>query len=183
MPLYFIALIPPAPLSEEITGLKQEFKSKYAAKHALKLPAHLTLQIPFKLDKEREPELKDLLQSIAHEQKTFEVKLSGFGAFPPRVIFIKVTNPNPVVDLHEKIQGALDELFSLQDGEKTRELHPHFTIATRDLKRKIFPSAWEEFSKRNFDAAFVARQFSLFRHNGKTWDRVAEFSFVPNIEP
>ena len=35
MPLYFIALIPPAPLSEEITGLKQEFKSKYAAKRII----------------------------------------------------------------------------------------------------------------------------------------------------
>ena len=46
--LYFIALIPHTGLREEIREIKERMRDEYGAGHALKSPAHITLQMPFK---------------------------------------------------------------------------------------------------------------------------------------
>ena len=88
-PLYFIALIAPAGIRKEIENFKKEIKLKYGAKHALKLPAHLTLQIPFRMEEKKERLLLKELQKFAASQKVFEVKLNGFGKFSRNVDFRK----------------------------------------------------------------------------------------------
>ena len=46
--LYFIALIPGKELKEKVRAVKERMKADYNAGHALKSPAHITLQMPFK---------------------------------------------------------------------------------------------------------------------------------------
>lgn len=177
MSLYFIALIPDAPLREKIRSIKESIKEKYKAKHALKLPAHITIQIPFKLASEEEEKLIKILENFAEMQERFKVELSGFGAFPPRVLFIKIKEHRPIKNLHHTLQELLSKNFYLQEREKTKEIYPHITLATRDLSKENFSIAWAAVKEKEFNETFLAKSLSLLKHNGKTWDILEEFSF------
>lgn len=88
--LYLIALLPPKEILNEIRLLKEEIKAGFAVSHALKLPAHITLQRPFRVYEEKEKELVGNLSGFSGNHEAFLVELQGFGTFPPRVIFVKM---------------------------------------------------------------------------------------------
>ena len=178
MSLYFIALIPPEGLSAKIRALKLEIAEKYGVKHALKLPAHITLQIPFRIPDENESGLLELLHDFAAKQHRFSIKISGFGKFSRRVIFVDVDTKQPVIELWERLQKLLSTNLDLKDHEKTSTIHPHFTLASRDLDYRVFPIAWADFKDREFKDSFQAKSISLLKHNGKSWDIFKEFEFA-----
>ncbi|WP_029036880.1 2'-5' RNA ligase family protein [Salinimicrobium xinjiangense] len=172
--LYFLALVPPNEVKEEIRQIKLEIKEKYDASHALKLPAHITIIPPFRLEKQQEGDIFKKLKLISSFQAGFTVKLKNFGHFGQRVIFIEVENPQPVMDIYTKAKTYLPSCFS---NPEDSSLHPHITLATRDLKKDKFKEAWQEFKTRTYSGSFEAISLLLFKHNGKSWDIYKEFSF------
>lgn len=176
MSLYFIALVPDEDLKEKVKVLKEEMAEKFNAYHALKLPAHITLQPPFKLNKKEEDLLLKELNRLSCKFSPFEVYLSGFGSFPPRVIFINIKNPQPVQYIYYKLQKDL-KIIIPEEYHETREFHPHITIATKDLEKPDYKNAWKDLKHREFSATFTASKISLFRHNGKSWEIKKEFNF------
>ena len=176
MALYFIAILPPGPLRDEVRVLKEEIEKKYNSRRALRLPAHITLHPPFKMDIRLLPRLLEDLTKFANAQSSFEICLSGFGAFPPKVIYIKVANPGAVEKLHTKLCKILQKNI-LPNEESLRSFRPHITLATRDLSRSTFPEAWKDFQNRSFSAFFEANAIVLFQHNGKNWNILNEFNF------
>lgn len=177
MPLYFLAIIPSEEISKRIKSLKLEIAEKYEAKHALKLPAHITLQIPFKIPETKEGKLIDILESFAKNQKSFPVNLKDFGRFGQKVIFINIEEHKEIISLHADLQGILHKNFSLKKNETFSKIHPHITLATRDLHHKQFPKAWADFKKRDFIDSFKVKSFSLLKHDGKAWHRHRDFTF------
>ena len=175
--LYLIALVPHEELREQVKELKLEMKERYHASHALKAPAHITLQMPFRRDEEFEETLTRELDLFAAGQKSFKIEINGFDAFPPRVLFLKIDNHSAVIDLHSDLQPVLRENLGLSDKEIMDRFHPHLTIATRDLSKKMFHKAWPEFKERKFRATFTADRLHLLKHNGKNWDFYQEFGF------
>lgn len=178
MSMYFIALIPPEEFCERIRLLKLEIAVKYGAKHALKLPAHITLQIPFRIPDKDEFRLVELLKDFASKQQRFKIKVSGFRKFSRRVIFADVETKQPVIELHERLQKLLAPHLGLKYQEKTNKIHPHFTLASRDLDHRIFHLAWADFKDREFQGSFQATSIFLLKHNGKSWDTFKEFKFL-----
>lgn len=178
MQLYFIALIPDTRLKEKIYSIKERINKKYKASHALKLPAHITLQIPFKIDSGEEERLIKILANFTEMQERFTVELSGFGAFPPRVLFIKIKNHQPIKIVHKNLQELLEENFNLRKNEKTNEIHPHITVVTRDLSRENFQMAWAALKEKEFRESFLAQSLFLLKHNRKNWDILEEFHFM-----
>jgi 2'-5' RNA ligase len=177
MPLCFLALIPPKPIKEEIRSLKEEIYQKYGAKRALRLPAHITLQPPFKIETSQLPVLHNTIREFARTHHPILIDIEGFGAFPPRVIFIEVVNPGEIKKLQKQLKEILQKDLLAREDEM-REFRPHITLATRDLPRNKFRSAWEEFRNRKFEKTFKAEGIFLFEHNGKTWDLSTEFRFL-----
>lgn len=177
MDQYFIALLPPEAMREQVKKLKEEIKDKYQSKKALRLPAHITLQPPFKMEEEQLPHVIKVLEEFAGTQQDFKVELSGFGAFPPRVLFIEVANPDPVAHVYQALHEVMLQILPVEDKNKNRKFHPHITVATRDLHQRQFRPAWEEFRERDFSASFTADSLTIFRHNGKTWSILREFPF------
>ncbi len=175
--LYFIALVPGEPLRSQVRSLKQEMALRFGASHALKSPAHITLKMPFRRAEAAEEALTGALQQFASAQEALTIHLSGFNAFPPRVIFLKVVDHDPLVHLHAKLQEHLQKSLGYPVPAKALPFHPHMTIATRDLGEASFHRAWPEYSDRPFEAAFRAESLFLLRHNGKTWDLYREFAF------
>lgn len=176
MPLCFIAVVPPEPLRKRIRVLKEEFRDKYSSKRALRLPAHITLKAPFKIDDLLLPALLDNLKEFSDVQSPFQIHLSQFGAFPPKVIFIEVANPDPVKKLQRQLSKTLQKDL-LPKEENPRRFRPHITLATRDLSRSSFDLAWKDLQKKDFSASFEADSVVLFQHNGKIWDTQKEFKF------
>jgi 2'-5' RNA ligase len=68
------------------------------------------------------------------------------------------------------------ELNLYNSNYKDQPFHPHLTLAFRDLKKNIYPEAWEEFSQKTFTADFVVEKFMLLKHNGRVWLPYKEIS-------
>lgn len=176
MDLYFIAILPPEDIRQQIKGFKLEMAEKYGARHALKLPAHITLQSPFKLPEAQEEYLDNSLKNFAEGESAFDLWLNNFGRFPPRVLFVDVENKEPVIELQERLRQHLAKDFQMTDQDNS--FHPHLTIATRDLQQKLFSAAWEEVKNRKYRAAFKVNHLTLMKHNGKEWEINSSFQLL-----
>lgn len=175
--LYFIAIVPHGSLCDEIRVVKERMRDQYGASHALKAPAHITLQMPFKKIPSEERRLCDALAGFALKEKSFTVELNGYGAFVPRVIFIKIVEPGPVKSLHRRLRDVLLTELGFGPDEILNDLQPHITVATRDLARDAFSDAWQEMKDEEFVSSFEVRSIFLLRHNGRSWDLIEEFPF------
>ncbi len=178
--LYFIALIPGLELRDEISVMKEEMKRDFNSSHALKSPAHITLQMPFKANSQDELQLVKTLSLLAAGEKPFRVDLNGFGAFAPRVLFIRVSDHKQIEDLHLRLSQMLRGLQWFPQDEIMSDVHPHITIATRDLSKEMFKLAWPQFENREFDGTFETKSIFLLKHNGRNWDIFMEFTFGGN---
>ena len=175
--LYLIALVPDLALRERIRLLKEEMKQRFGSSHALKSPAHITLQMPFRREESLEPALVQALNALACQQRVFQVPLLGFDCFPPRVLFVRVGNWEAITKLHNRLQKVLEEDLGFSRQDNGFRFHPHMTIATRDLSEESFLRAWPEYAKRPFDAVFAVNSLFLLKHNGKNWQLFLEFPF------
>lgn len=175
--LYLIALLPPPDIQEEVQRIKEDFRDRFGAAHALKLPGHITLHRPFWAEHSKELQLKSFLETFAKEQDSFEVNLEGFDSFPPRVIFIKILNHEPFFRLFGSFRKSFPEKIYMDKSQKQTGIHPHMTIATRDLKAEIFPEALKFYQSKPYSSSFQAKGLSLFKHDGKRWGNPEFFKF------
>ncbi len=175
--LYLIALVPTREIRGEVKQLKLELKKDYNASHALKIPAHITLQMPFTRKASEEEHIIETLQRFAGEQTPFKINLDGFNSFPPRVLFINIVNHQPIRELSQKLNSTLIDSKLVSENRVNNDLHPHMTIATRDLEEQDYHKAWDEFQDREYKNSFTAKSLFLLKHNGKNWDIFREFEF------
>lgn len=178
--LYFIALIPHSELRDEIRAVKERLSDRYGAGHALKSPAHITLQKPFKRSPSGEKDIFFALKEFSSRERPFTVKLNGYGAFVPRVIFIKIVEPGPVKSLHSRLRDLLLTEMGFGPDEILNDVQPHITVATRDLTREAFAESWPELHEEEFNGSFSVNSLFLLRHNGRKWDILEEFPFRSN---
>jgi 2'-5' RNA ligase len=168
----------PEEIQSEITQIKQYFSKKYDSRHALKSPPHITLQAPFKWSISELNSLEKCLTSLTQQQASFSVTLSGFNAFPPRVIYVDVVKTVALMNLQINLATDLENTLNLPNSNpKSRPFAPHMTVAFRDLTRKNFRAAWTEFRAKPIQFEFIARQLTLLIHTGKYWHIQQEFVF------
>lgn len=177
--LYFIALLPPWELQQEVTQIKQHFAENYGSCAALKSPPHVTLQPPFSRSPEDVSRLKACLSEFALGHPPVAMSLSGFAAFPPRVIYVNVVKTPELMAVQAKLAADLEAKLGLVDDRHAgRPFSPHMTVAFRDLKREAFKRAWQQFRDRAFDAQFTVNYLTLLQHNGRQWEIDTEFPFI-----
>ncbi len=177
--LYFLALIPPQALRTRVKRLKEDIRDRFGAKHALKSPAHITLQMPFWWDEREEPRLLSTLGAAAAKEHAFHIELDGFDSFAPRVIFVRIANPNSIITLHQRLLPTLRSTLDIPPPYRGDGLHPHMTIATRDLRKAAFHEARAHYRTAPFEASFSTSAIWLLKHSGKHWDMHQALSFAP----
>ena len=176
--LFFIALLPPEEIQQDITKIQQHFAQVYNSRAALKSPPHITLQPPFEWQLEELPVLEEKLEQFVQIREPFPVNLSGFGAFKPRVIYINVLKTPQLLAVHKDLMSYLEESLNIVDRVgKTRPFAPHLTVAFRDLTRQNFRMAWPEFEQQSLHFEFIVSRLTLLIHNGKRWQVGKEFAF------
>jgi 2'-5' RNA ligase len=175
---YFIASVLPPPLYEGAMQLKRYFADHYHSKAALNSPPHITLHMPFQWRAEKEMGLMDGMKFLASQLVPVKVELDGFGCFAPRVVFIQVISSESLTLMQLQIRQFCKKNLGLFNADyQDLPFHPHVTVAFRDLKKSLFPRAWEEFKSKAFTGEFLADRISLLKHDGKKWIVLQEFIF------
>jgi len=175
---YFLAIVIPDPVFNEVENLKQEFFEKYGLKGGLRSPAHITLHRPFEWKEEKENILTEKLGDFRFE-KSFDIELRDFAFFSPRVIYVNVIQNEILLRLYNELKRfAQTELKLLNEVNDLRGFHPHVTIANRDLKPALFHELQKEFAVRKFHAQFKGEDFVLLKLE-KTWQELKRFRFRP----
>jgi 2'-5' RNA ligase len=173
---YFIALVPPSPVFEQAWQWKEYFNIEFNSKAALNSPPHITLHMPFEWKTERENKLVDQLSIFTTTQNPFDLELKNFGSFPPRVIFINVVDNPGLIQLQATLSRFCKRELNLFNANRLdQSYHPHLTVAFRDLKKNVFPKAWEFVRDLNFNARFTCRELVLLKHDGRVWQQAKSF--------
>ena len=173
--LYFIAIVPPADIQDEITELKHEMASRFNSRHALNSPPHITLHMPFRWKDKRFGELHEVMRTLNKTLTSFSVQLDGFDFFEPRVVFVDVVENEMLHELQKRVVESCRKELKLDNANyKDRPFHPHVTIGFRDLKKPMFYEAKKVFELRDFNIEFQVDRIELLKHDGKRW-RVHEF--------
>lgn len=177
--LYFIAIIPPTAISQDITAFRNDFKDKYNSKAALKNMPHITLKAPFKIDAVHHNEVLLWFSSLSFPKGKFAVQLRNFGAFPnPNnpVVFV-----NPVITPQLRslqthiIKGFREEYTDIPVHYFEQEFKPHMTIAYRDLEYSEFDKALKDvYCDKEYTAQFEVSAFFLLQHTGTEWKVIAD---------
>lgn len=180
--LYFVAIVPPQAVSDEITSIKKEFAEHYASSKALKVLPHITLKAPFSVAEEEETSVVEWFLKTDPGVASFEVQLDGFGAFEKKdnpVIFIAPGNSLALQHLQKTLLDDFRKHFPTQTIMHP-EWHykPHITIGYRDLTPENFSKAWAIYQPKSFKSSFTATAIHLLKHNRRQWNIVQSKSLA-----
>ena len=178
MNMYFIALVAPEEIDQQVLKWKNLFKERYECSVALKSPAHITIVPPFWMNEELENDLINSIHAFSITKTKFEITLQNFAAFQPKVIFVDVVKNKMLNDLYQSFVDFIISQDKFPIKKEDRPFHPHVTLATRDLYKKAFQEAWEIFSKKKYEALWIFNGISLLRHNKKNWDVISTSQLV-----
>ena len=175
---FFIALLPPAEIQDTAREIQQYFSDRYHSRAAQKSPPHITLHPPFEWPAATVGSLQTTLATFAAQHGAVPITLSGFGAFPPRVIYINVLKTPDLMSLQQALTAYVEVKLNLVDQRcRRRPYAPHLTVAFRDLKPSAFKKAWPTFETRSLKLRFVANQLALLIHTGRRWIVSQSFPF------
>ena len=178
MNMYFIAIVAPEEINQQVLKWKNYFKDHFECTVALKSPAHITLLPPFWMKEEQENDLINSVREFSLTKNKFEITLKDFETFKPKVIFVDVVKNKMLNDLYQSFADFIISQNKFPIKKEDRPFHPHVTLATRDLYKKAFQEAWEVFSKKKYETLWIVSGISLLRHNKKNWDVIFTSQFV-----
>lgn len=177
MNMYYVAIVAPKEINDQVLKWKNFFKEHFQCNIALKSPAHITLIPPFWMKEESEIDLIDSITAYTAGKKKFEITLKDFGTFKPKVIFVNVVKNKMLDELHRSFNDFILQQNKFPVKKDDRSFHPHVTLATRDLYKKTFHEAWEIFSVKKYEMNWEVNGVSLLRHNKKNWDVIFTSQF------
>ncbi len=169
--VYLIAVVPPPKIREEVTQIKVLIAERFNSKHALKLPPHVTLHMPFKWKESKLPQLEVAIRKINTDLEGFFVELNGFDFFERKhVIYVDVVNNKELSELQGRVVDVCRKDLKLDNANyKGMPFHPHMTVAFRDLRKPQFLEAKKYFEKRKYRSTFKIEKATLLKYNGEGW--------------
>jgi 2'-5' RNA ligase len=158
----------PEPFRGELTAWRTSLGDPSAAK----IPPHITLLPPTRLEPELRAKFSDHLATVAASHQPFRVRLSGSGTFRP-------VSPVVFVVVIEGAEGCAGVQEAVCSGPVIPKLqfayHPHVTVA-HDLPEAVLDHAFEALS--SYQAEFEATGFELFERDDEGyWHAGREFTF------
>ena len=178
MNMYFIAIVAPEEINQQVLKWKNFFKERYECSVALRSSAHITIIPPFWMNEELENDLINSIHEFSIAKNKFEITLKDFAAFKPKVIFVDVAKNEVLNGLYQSFADFIFSQNKFPIKKDDRPFHPHVTLATRDLYKKAFQEAWEIFWTKKYEALWIVSGISLLRHNKKNWDIIYTSQFV-----
>ncbi|MFN6037327.1 MAG: 2'-5' RNA ligase family protein [Bacteroidota bacterium] len=175
---YFIAVIPPENIYNQIVSIKKDISLKYNSYAALKSPPHVTLHMPFNLANHKEKKFLHAIETWKLNITPIEIELKNYSSFEPRVIFINVNKSNSLCNLQDTVIDFMKREFNIfNQAEDLRGFHPHITIAFRDLKKNNFYAAMKEYSDAKYESNFLCNSIHVLKRFDAEWISIKEIKF------
>jgi 2'-5' RNA ligase len=126
--------------------------------------------------------INSTLSAYCQKRQSFQVIQNGLGAFEPRVIFVNVEESEALADLQRELLKTMRMELKLDSTNyKNQGFHPHMTIAFRDLKKSIFPEAWNHFKNKSINKTWPAEVIHLLKHKGQHWEVFKSFALQKEV--
>ena len=165
----FIAIELPQEIKSALSNIQAELKQAHAdVKWVKPENIHLTLKFLGEIDETLVEKICAILEGIARQNTPFNLSLSNLGAFPklnyPRVIWIGVTNDQPVVKIAQEIEK---EAVEIGLPRESRPFSSHITLGR--VRSALNRGALIEkliFLKKNFPPSnleFKVHSLTLFK--------------------
>src|SRR5476651_1404367 len=106
---YLLIISPDEEIGLKALAIKNSFKEYGCHNPANQIP-HITL-VNFVQLNTMEDRIVYRLESFAKSIKPFEIKLDGFGQFPPQTIFINVATKSPIMRMVKNMKGPFKHLL------------------------------------------------------------------------
>ena len=147
---------------------------KFGERYVLesKLPAHITLKIPF--DTSNIKPLENRLKEFVKKQKPAKIKITGFGNFRRFVAFLKFKFSKSAFKIQKDLIKELNKV-GIKLHEHDKKWHPHATISYGNTK-KSFNNIWnylKTLNKPQFDLYFD--NITILKKGKKYWKVYKEF--------
>ncbi len=109
------------------------------------------------------------LAGVAARHQPFALSLEDYNCFRPRVIYIDVKSTDGALqNLYLDLKGTWDKVLQITP-DKRPAYRPHMTVAFKDLSRRMFYGAWEQFSGERFHAHWQVTMVALLKHQTAGW--------------
>ena len=174
--IYFIAIIPPENISDEINKLRKQLLPDFNIHSEHKKFPHITLQHTFRRSPEIEPLLTSYLNELAQTLKPFNVTINNCNHFDSLTLYIAVNNNNPLQNLYKQVKNILVERFNFPSNHISNNFTPHITLEKK-LTKELFTKGWNAIEYLQYKATFTVTSFSLMKHNGIKWEPLHHFKF------
>ncbi|TKK71645.1 hypothetical protein FC093_01065 [Ilyomonas limi] len=177
--LYFIAIMLPYSIDEEIIRFKNDMAQRFQSKGALRTASHITLKAPFKVPANMHEEVLQWFNEMNIATPPFTQEIKDFGAFSNKhnpVIYVQPVMNEPLVHLQKEVLHQFAKAYS-KEFISNNEYHfsPHITIAYRDLHLQQFKEAWKEYATQQYNASFEVNSFQLLQHISGRWQVIGSF--------
>lgn len=175
---FFIAIVPPEPIQDYATQLMQMLGDRYQMR-ASQSPPHVTLYAPFQWSTGDRSALESALQAFTQNQPVIPMRLSGFNAFRPRVLYVHVEQTPELLNLHTHLMDHLEAALGLIDPvARRRPFTPHLTLASRNVTPKTLRLAWEDLQPHASAFDFESDRLTLLQHKGDRWHIQSDHLFM-----
>jgi 2'-5' RNA ligase len=175
--LYYIAIVCPASVNEDILVHKHWMREHFGCKAALKSPAHITLIPSFLMEKRWEDDLVEALSTFHPPIEPLDLTLRDFDHFGSAVVFAHVDPNEQLTALKTALEEHLVQYPDLGIRQDSKAFHAHVTIANRDLQETDFPAAWAHFGPLRYEASFQTGAYALLQLDGARWEVVHTFEW------
>ncbi len=144
---------------------------------------HLTLKFLGEIDRDKVPEIEDVLKTTANKHASFSLKFKGTGSFPPgmtkpRVLWVGIKEEETLMNLQTELEGELEKLGF---PKERRKFHAHLTLGRVKnlINIKETLSLLEKYKDRDFGEMDV-NKISFFQSTLKPTG--AEYSILSEFE-
>jgi len=171
VPKYFFAVLPTTPIVNEIIAFQKEIETSFGSIHAQKTPPHVTIIPPFNCG---EGKLRDLIEKTSlflNNISIIDLKiyLDNFQRFEGRTLFIDVAKNEPFENLCKELKLLFNQQKIIKQRVEKHFFIPHITIANKDIKKRDFRMAWEDFKKRNYQRGFNLETLTVLELVEEKW--------------
>ena len=174
--LKLIALVLPEPLYAFVRAEQNYIAETWGCRQSLRTPPHITLIPPISISTEESLQLGKIAADVASKNLKFEIKVNGYDAFPPKVIFIKPNFPKELHLLYMSLRGSiLSVLNNVLDRYPDESFHPHITIAYRDVDPQQFKEMWKYYRNKKVKMYTTIDSFCILQNVGGEWVVEKEF--------
>ncbi len=154
-----------------VRGIGPKFGENYVLDS--KLPAHITLKVPFEIRDIKKVE--KILDKFSKKHKSKDIEIVGFNHFKGSVAFLKFNFPKYALKVQRELITELEKLKDVSINEHDKKWTPHATISYCN-NRENFDKIWDFLNKlevSHFKLKFD--NITIMKKTGKYWKIHKEF--------